>query len=108
MAEVPSTLAVMLDCGPQWAWRPQTELTSVLEQLLTFLNAFQLLSASNELTVLAAYPSGVGVLWPPLPGIDAVSAPTSSQRLRIAVMAGMQRLLAAETPAVAQAVSNLP
>ncbi len=84
-------LAVLVDCGPSWE-EPEA-LGTVIEQMLIFLNAYQLLSASNQLTVLASNPTAVEVLWPPPDaGADVVVAQSDAHGLRTAVARGVYRL----------------
>ena len=57
-------LAVVLDLGPSHAAMPSSQLSSLIDQTLTFLNAYTLLSSSNQLLVLAPHPRGARcVAW---------------------------------------------
>jgi len=90
-----SALAVVLDCGAHWCRRKHEDRAQILEQLLLFLNAYHLHSASSLLTVFATHEATVRRLWPPGDGEDA--APGTPQQLRAAVAAGVESL-AAEAP----------
>lgn len=93
-----SALAVLVDCGP--SWREPAALGSALEQLLIFLNAYQLLSATNQLTVLASHSAAVDVLWPPPDaGADVVMATSDAHGLRAAVTDGVARIMATSSAA---------
>jgi len=96
MEDDASVLAVIIDAGPSWAKYETDTLSAVIEQLIIFLNAYQLLSATNQLTVLATHPAAVEVLWPP-PSTrtqGVVAAPSDAHGLRAAVTAGISRVLA--------------
>ena len=93
-------LTVVLDCSLSWARGGPEDLTQAIEQLLLFLNAFSLLSASNQLLLLASNDEAVEVLWPPASlGHDAVAAPSDARALRAAVAAGVQRLVTSRSSA---------
>ena len=86
-----SVLAVIVDCSPSWE-EPEA-LGAVLEQMLVFLNAYQLLSATNQLTVLASNATAVEVLWPPPEAAaDVVVAMSDPHGLRAAVARGVAQL----------------
>ena len=85
-----SVLAVLLDCGAHWCRRNHEDRAANVEQLLLFLNAYHLHSASSLLTVFATHEATVRRLWPPGDGEDA--APGTPQQLRAAVAGGVTRM----------------
>ena len=100
-------LAVVLDLGPSHAAMPSSQLSSLIDQTLTFLNAYTLLSSSNQLLVLAPHPRGVRCLWPPADAMpDAVAAPANPAALRASVLAGMRSLTTAASDGESTALSN--
>ena len=56
---------VIIDLSRSHAQMPKERLSSLLDQTLFFLNAYSLLSSSNQLLVLAPHETGVHCLWPP-------------------------------------------
>ena len=104
MSDTSSTvLGVVIDCGDGWANGRRDELQSLIEQLLIFLNAYHLYSASNQLLVLASHPDEVLCLWPATSaGPDAVARPCSPHALRVSVANGLLNL-AQRPPAAPEA-----
>ena len=97
-----SALCVIVDCSVG-AWASDHEaFATLLDQLLAFLNAFHLLSASNQLLLMATHPSEVLILWPPgghAEAAETVTAPVSPQALRTALLAAVKRLAEYPLPA---------
>ena len=84
-------LGVILDLSQSHAQMPKEQLSSLLDQTLFFLNAYSLLSSSNQLLVFAPHASGVQCLWPPAEaGPDVVAAPSNPPALRAAFLAGVE------------------
>ena len=96
--EPPSALAVIVDLGVEWSRRPHKECAGLIEQLLLFLNAYHLHSATSTLLLLGAHSHSVTTLWPPNQN-DEPATPSHPQQLRAAVASGMQRIAAhSKTP----------
>ena len=94
-----SVLAVLLDTSAAWAQPDFAALPAALEQLLIFLNAYQLMSAANQVTVMTFNNNEVEVLWPP-PNISCESGvvmPSDAHDLRVAVMQGVARTMSASS-----------
>ena len=95
MAEAPSFLAVLVDCSSTaWAHRPEA-LERLVEQLLFFVNAYNILAAGNQLLVIGFHPTEVCTVWPePIYGAaEAAATPAEPPKLRASLLATMQRLL---------------
>eukprot|EP00967_Tisochrysis_lutea_P059670 scaffold76047_cov26-Tisochrysis_lutea.AAC.1 len=105
-SDTPSVLAVVIDVNPvEWAARSDEELPRLLEHLLTFANAFWMLSSANQLLVVGAHPVGARVLWPQEGRSAAGAAPP--HLLRRALAHGIDELLALDPlPARGQAESS--
>ena len=92
-----NALAVITDCGPSWAERDHADLGALLQGVLLFLNAYQLLLAGNQLVLFAVQPEEVQVIWPPPEaGADAFMGTSDAHSLRAAVAAAIARLAASQ------------
>jgi hypothetical protein len=98
MEDPPSALGVLIDCNPRaWAGRP-AELELLVEHLFVFLNAHQLLMASNQLLLIGFNGAEIACLWPRpnQSGKEAALEPAGPQALRAALVDGVAQLLESE------------
>jgi len=82
--------------GLAWSRQPRSECTVLIEQLLIYLNAYQLHFSDSLLTVLAPCGETVCCLWPPANGSEHPAMPINPLHARDAAAAGLNRLAADE------------